>query len=86
METFKYLNILHSLNMVSITLSVSQELKQKMDEFEEINWSAVAREAIKRKILLLKQFKEFTKHSDFTEKEVLELGRKVSRSVRKRHQ
>ena len=35
--------------MVSITLAVSKELKKEMDEFEIINWSAVAREAIKEK-------------------------------------
>ena len=38
--------------MVSITLSVPQELKLEMDKFEMINWSAVAREAIKNKIMI----------------------------------
>ena len=33
--------------MPTITLSMPDELKKKMDEFEDINWSAVAREAIK---------------------------------------
>src|SRR3989344_5597690 len=31
--------------MVNVTLSIPNELKQKMDTFAEINWSAVAREA-----------------------------------------
>ena len=33
--------------MTTITLSMPNELKKQMDEFGEINWSAVAREAIK---------------------------------------
>ena len=37
--------------MVSITLSVSEELKQEMEKFPEINWSEIARASIKIKIL-----------------------------------
>ena len=70
--------------MVSITLSVPEELKIDMDMFHEINWSAVAREAIKRKIMLMKQFKEFTKDSEFTEEDALVLGRKVRGAAAKR--
>ena len=36
--------------MVSITLSVPEDLKHDMEGFPDINWSAVAREAIKRRI------------------------------------
>ena len=53
-------------NMVSITLSVPEELKHDMDAFIDINWSAVAREAIKNKIQILKKFREFTKNSTLT--------------------
>ena len=70
--------------MVSITLSVPEELKIDMDMFHEINWSAVAREAIKRKIMLMKQFKEFTKDSEFTEEDALVLGRKVRGAAAKK--
>ena len=71
--------------MVSITLSVPEDLKQEMDHFPEMNWSAVAREAIKRKVVLLEKFKEFTKDSALTEEESLELGRKVNKSLAKRY-
>jgi len=37
--------------MVSITLAVPKELKQEMDELKEINWSEIARTAIKNKII-----------------------------------
>ena len=71
--------------MVSITLSVPDELKKEMEEFHDINWSAVARDAIKQKIELLRKFKAFTKESTFTEKDALELGKKVNKNVAKRH-
>ncbi len=70
--------------MVSITLSVPEELKHSMDDFQDINWSAVAREAIKRKIMMLQKFKEFTKDSELTEEEALKLGTEMSRNIAKR--
>ena len=71
--------------MVSITLSVPQEMKQEMDTFQDINWSAVARSAIKSKLMMLEKFRAFTKDSSLTEQDALELGRKVSESVMKKH-
>ena len=71
--------------MASMTLAVPQELKREMEKFPEINWSAVAREAIKNKILLLQKFREFTAESTLTEKDALELGRKVNKALAKRY-
>lgn len=70
--------------MVSITLSVPPDLKHEMDSFQEINWSAVARQAIKKKVMLLKQIKEFTKDSTFTEEDALRLGKEVNKKIAKR--
>jgi len=71
--------------MVSITLSVPAEMKQEMDVFQDVNWSAVARAAIKKKLLLLAKFKEFIADSEFTEEDALRLGREVSEKAMKRH-
>ena len=71
--------------MVSITLSVPDEMKNEMDSFPEINWSAVAREAIKNKLLMLEKFKEFTKDSKLTQKEALDLGKSVTKGAKKRY-
>mgnify|MGYP001582454511 CR=1 FL=1 len=67
--------------MVSITLSVPENIKHEMDSFPDINWSAVAREAIKRKIILLEKFKDFTKDSEFTEEDALKLGAEMSQKI-----
>ena len=71
--------------MVSITLSVPTDVKQNMDGFPEINWSEVARAAIKRKLILLEKFKAFTRESDVTEEDALALGAEVSRKAMQRH-
>lgn len=73
------------VKMVSITLSVPEDMKHEMDEFQEINWSAVARQAIKRKLLMLEKFKEFTKDSTLTEEDALKFGRDVSAKAMKKH-
>ncbi|MFH1276608.1 MAG: hypothetical protein ABIH82_05860 [Candidatus Woesearchaeota archaeon] len=71
--------------MVSLTLSVPDDLKQDMDNFPEINWSAIAREAIKGRLTMLHKFREFTKDSTFTEEDTLSLGKEVSKRARNRH-
>ena len=70
--------------MVSITLSVPEELKHEMDEFSEINWSAVARQAIKTKIMFLKKMNELFGKSELTESEALILGKKITKKAIKR--
>lgn len=67
--------------MPIITLSVPEELKQEMEKSKEINWSAVAREAIKDKIIQLKLFKTIVTKSKLTEKDALEIGRKINKSI-----
>ena len=71
--------------MVSITLAIPIELKKEMEIFADINWSAVAREAIQKKVLLLKKFREFTKDSELTEEDALSLGETVNMAVAKKH-
>ncbi|MBS3121863.1 hypothetical protein J4434_03205 [Candidatus Woesearchaeota archaeon] len=56
-----------------------------MDNFQDINWSAVARQAIKNKLAMLEKFKEFTKDSTLTEEEALEWGKQVSEKAMKKH-
>jgi len=67
--------------MPTITLSVPEDLKRDMDESKEINWSEVARTAIRSKVAQLKILKSITFKSKLTEKEALELGRKINKSL-----
>lgn len=70
--------------MVTVTVSVPSELKHKMDEFAEINWSEVARQAFLQKVSDLAFLKGFKAKSALSEKEAVEFGRKVNASLAKR--
>jgi hypothetical protein len=70
--------------MVSITLSVPEEVREQMQRFSEINWSAFIRKSIEEKTRklslkekLLMQLKE-EQDSGFTDWTV-EMGRKVKK-------
>jgi hypothetical protein len=69
--------------MPTITLSVPEDLKREMDESKEINWSEVARAAIKSKVSQLKILKAISVKSRLTEKDALDLGRKINESLHK---
>lgn len=71
--------------MVSITLAVPSELKQEMDKHPELNWSEVARQAIRDKVTLLNRMDQLLSESRLTEEEAILLGRKVGRSLSKRY-
>lgn len=71
--------------MVSITLAVPEELKKEMDNHPEMNWSEIARQAIRERVLLLRKMDALLARSTLTEEDVLELGRKVNRAVAKKH-
>ena len=46
--------------MTTLTLAVPDEMKKKMESFPEMNWSEVARVAIKNKVAQLKILKQIT--------------------------
>ncbi len=71
--------------MVSITLAVPKDLKKKMESFPEMNWSEVAREAIRNKVELMEKFRAFSKDSTLTENDAIKLGKRMNREVARRH-
>jgi len=70
--------------MVNVTLSISEDVKREMEMFPEINWSEIARIAIKKRIMILKKIKEFSRHSELTEEDAIEIGRKINESLTKK--
>jgi hypothetical protein len=71
--------------MVNITLTVPEDLRKDMHEFPEMNWSVIARTAIKKRIEMLKKFKEFNKESDMNEEDAIDFGRKVNKKAFKNY-
>jgi hypothetical protein len=71
--------------MPTITLSVPEDLKREMEKTKEINWSEVARAAIKAKITQLGILKSITSKSNLSEKEAIELGQKINKSLHSKY-
>lgn len=66
--------------MPNITLSVTEELKSKMDSMPELNWSESVREFLSEKVkraALLKKLDKMLENSELTEKDVQELSKKA---------
>jgi hypothetical protein len=70
--------------MPSITVNVDDDLKDRMDEHPEINWSEVTRQAIQEKIEALEVMDELTSESELTERDVQEIADKINESGRER--
>ncbi len=72
--------------MPNVTVSVSKELKKKMDGEDELNWSAVARKAFEDKLENLDELNELrtiVAKSKLTERDVEEINQKI-RAERRR--
>ena len=74
--------------MENMTLSIPKELKDKLAEFKEMNWSAVARAAFVKRMkqleILNKLEKDFA-NSKLTDKDCLKLGRELRRAIFEAH-
>lgn len=65
--------------MASLTLSVPEELRQKMAAFRYINWSEVARAAIINKMQLLEKMNKLLSKSTLTEEDTIRYGRMIKK-------
>jgi hypothetical protein len=70
--------------MPSITVNVDDDLKERMEEHPEINWSEVTRQAIQEKIETLDVMDELTSKNELTESDVAEIANKINESARQR--
>ncbi|WP_418282108.1 hypothetical protein [Halorubrum sp. DTA98] len=70
--------------MPSITVNVDDDLKERMENHPEINWSEVTRQAIQEKIETLEVMDELTSESELTESDVQDIADKINKGGRKR--
>jgi len=71
--------------MPNMTLAIPIELKMKMDQFKEINWSEVARQAIRDKTAMLEKMNQLLAKSQLGTAEVEKHASQISKSVLKKH-
>jgi Arc/MetJ-type ribon-helix-helix transcriptional regulator len=69
-----------------ITVRLDQELKAKMDEREEINWSGVARKAIRTTIEDLETMDEIAAQNQMTDEEAQEIADQITEAANERAQ
>ena len=70
--------------MSTLSVSIPDELKQKMNHLEEVNWSAVARKAFEEKVKEVEFVKQLAIKSSLTEKDAVEIGNKINQSMAKK--
>ncbi len=71
--------------MSTMTLAVPEDLKHQMEEFPEINWSEIARQAFLQKVKDLEFLRSFKAKSTMTEKDALRLGRQLNKRLAARY-
>lgn len=71
--------------MASLTLSIPEELREKMREFPEINWSEVARQAITEKARLLEKMNRLLATEGLDQGEVQGIEKEVKKRVSEKH-
>ncbi len=67
-----------------MTLSIPEDLFRKMKTFREIRWSEIARQAIEKRVNDLEIMNRIASKSRLTEKDVVELSKKINASAAKR--
>lgn len=72
--------------MGTLSVSVPDDLRSKMDKFDEVNWSAVARKAFEEKVNEIEILKKIAGKSKLSEKDALELGKKINENMARRFQ
>lgn len=70
--------------MVNMTLSIPNELHEKMKKLSDIRWSEVARRAIEERINDLETMNRIASKSKLTKKDVDEISKKIKRSASKK--
>ena len=70
--------------MPNLTRSVDDGLKAQMDAHPEINWSEVARRAIREKLRDLQLMEALVEGSEFTEEDVEEIAAEIDRRATER--
>ena len=71
--------------MTNMTLAVPRELHTLMKRHKEIKWSEVAREALWNQARKMELMDKILANSDLTEKDALEIGDKINKSIARRH-
>jgi len=71
--------------MPNMTLAIPNDLKEKMDQHKEINWSEVARQAIGEKMAMLDHMNQMFSKSQLRAADVAQAAYFIKKKVSKKH-
>ena len=71
--------------MVNITLAIPENLKEKLQNHKEVNWSAVTRMALEEHLKRIEMVEAIAQKSKLTKKDAEELAKKIKSEMARRH-
>ena len=71
--------------MAHITLSIPDDLYEEMKKHKEIKWSEIARQSLWNHAQKLELLNNLLSKSELTEKDAIELGKKIKTGIAKKH-
>ena len=71
--------------MTNMTLALPEDLHKIIRKHKQIKWSEIARQAMWDQANKLELMDKILSKSKLTEKDVLEIGRKINEGIAKRH-
>lgn len=66
-----------------VTIPVPESLKKDMEEFRDVNWAEVGRQAFKERVEDIKLLKEIKAKSKLTQKDAFDIGKAINKSMAK---
>ena len=70
--------------MGTMSVSVPEDLRTRMNQLDEVNWSAVARKAFEDKVKEIDILKKISSKSELSEKDAMDISRKINESMAKK--
>lgn len=67
--------------MATVSVSVPEDLRKKMQKLDEINWSAVARKAFEKTVDDIETIRRLTEKNSLTEKDAQDIAGRIDAEV-----
>ena len=76
--------MLKIIQMGTLSVSVPDDLRERMDRLDDINWSAVARRAFEEKVEQVEFLRKIAQKSKLTAKDAKAIADKISKDMTKK--
>ena len=88
MKNLKYVKLhilLSEMVMTNMTLAIPEELHKIIKKHKEIKWTEIARQAMWEHARKLEIMDSILSKSKLTEKDAIEIGKKIKHEIAKKH-